>query len=257
MSKVLVIPDVHQQTETLDLIAGEFDECVMLGDYVDHWESGAWWDDENRNPIAILERIHSLKEKYGDRIHVLLGNHDLTYLALDKLSEAERFLATSVSGHQKKHEAEIASKIDEVSDMFEIACEIDGIVYSHAGFSKTWADTARKTQKKDDLGTIDLANGLLLNRKTKRGAKRLHELLDHCSFSPSGNSRFEGPLWIRPEALLNDILFKKQIVGHTEYDNPTIHYGWNDDTFVFVADTREHLIPTWVNNGEILGRNPE
>lgn len=247
MSKVLVIPDVHQQTETLDLIAGEFDECVMLGDYVDHWESGAWWDDENRNPIAILERVHSLKEKYGDRIHVLLGNHDLTYLALDKLSEAERFLATSVSGHQKKHEAEIASKMDEVSDMFEIACEIDGIVYSHAGFSNTWMEFANRTQGGD--GTIDL-KGLIADLNTEDGAKKLHLMLDHASMSPSGDSTMEGPLWIRPRALMSDMYFDKQVVGHTELDKPSFVFD-KGDSFLFVADTREHRIPTWVVDGKI------
>ena len=257
MSNVLVIPDVHQTVETLDLVAGEFDECVMLGDYVDHWESGAWWDDENRNPIAILERIHSLKEKYGDRIHVLLGNHDLTYLSLNKLSESERFLATSVSGHQKIHEVEIASKMDEVSDMFEIACEIDGIVYSHAGFSKTWSKYACKTQNKDISGVLDVANGLLSERNMETGAKMLHKLLDHCSFSPSGDHETEGPLWIRPRALLSDAQFKKQIVGHTEYDTPTMKYGNDEDTFVFVVDTREHLFSARVVDGKVLGADKQ
>ena len=249
MSKVLVIPDVHQQTETLDLISGEFDECVMLGDYEDHWESGAWWDDENRNPIAILERIRSLKEKYGKRLHVLLGNHDLTYLSLEKLNEAERYLATCVSGHQKKHESEIASKMDAVADMFEIACEIDGVVYSHAGFSGTWTEYAHRIQEKDEPSIISIMNKLILKHKTKNGSKKLHVLLDHASFSPSGNSPEEGPLWIRPEALKTDMVFKKQIVGHTEYDKPTMVYS-SEDSFLFVADSREHLIPTWVIDGK-------
>lgn len=257
MSKVLVIPDVHQTVETLDLVSGEFDECVMLGDYVDHWESGNWWSDENRNPIAILERIRSMKDRYGAHLHVLLGNHDLTYLALDKLSEAERFFATSVSGHQKKHEGEIASKMDEVSDMFEIACEIDGVVYSHAGFSKTWSEYACMIQNKDVSSVVDVANGLLAELNTENGAKMLHKLLDHCSFSPSGDHETEGPLWIRPRALLSDTQFKKQIVGHTEYDTPTMKYGNDEDTFVFVVDTREHLISARVVDGKVLGTDKQ
>ena len=35
-------------------------------------------------------------------------------------------------------------------------------------------------------------------------------------FSPSGDEISQGPLWIRPESLLQDAYYPKQVVGHTE-----------------------------------------
>lgn len=43
------------------------------------------------------------------------------------------------------------------------------------------------------------------------------ELLDwNGFFSGSGDEITQGPLWIRPESLLQDAYFQKQVVGHTE-----------------------------------------
>lgn len=44
------------------------------------------------------------------------------------------------------------------------------------------------------------------------------ELLDwYGFFSSSGNEITQGPLWIRPEALIKDAAYPVQVVGHTEY----------------------------------------
>ena len=39
---------------------------------------------------------------------------------------------------------------------------------------------------------------------------------DGWVFSPSGDEISQGHLWIRPESLLQDAYYPKQVVGHTE-----------------------------------------
>ena len=257
MSKVLVIPDVHQHTETLDLIKGDFDQCVVVGDYVDDWKSDEWWFYKYNNPLAILDRVKSLKDQYKEKIHFLLGNHDLGYFATRRLNPTLEFLAKMISGHQHMYHYLISEKFDEIADVFEIACRIDDVVYSHAGFSKTWVEFLRKSIGSDEEDVVKAINDVLKNSCTEEGAATLHYLLDHLSSSPCGDDELEGPLWIRPDALQRDMYFDKQVVGHTELKFPQFTYkepkrGKKLTKFIYVVDTADHGTYSVVDNGVVV-----
>ena len=256
--KVIVCPDIHQEIEVLDysirqLRDGEVDKCIFLGDVVDNWSSAYWFDDELRSPKAVLEKLAKWKEEFSDKFICLIGNHDWSYTRIRNLHMDEVLHATGVSGHQWKHVKEIEELFNKYENIFQLADVTDKVVYSHAGFTKTWlkkyiiyTDFENKRPKnfvksvynplvKDVPALIARLNDDFKTEKMKRW------WLDHRSYSPTGNSPEEGPLWVRPDALKEDSAFKFQMVGHTEIDGGMKMYANKKKTnFVYVVDTPKH-----------------
>lgn len=70
----------------------------------------------------------------------------------------------------------------------------------------------------------------------KNFCEEFDELLDwHGVFSGAGDEIMQGPLWIRPDSLLDDAFYKNQVVGHTEiciYDEVFLKRGENRAVFI-------------------------
>lgn len=178
--KVLVVPDVHGSHEwesVKDMPTDSYDFIVFMGDYFDSWENQ--WPDQGNNFKSICSFVRD------DKTHrkLLLGNHDI----------------------------------------LDITFECDGIVFSHAGFSRTWIKSVYKVLwDAEKLWSIDYLNEewhkLSFNPHDEAFNYAFEELLDwYGFFSSSGNEITQGPLWIRPEALIKDAAYPVQVVGHTEF----------------------------------------
>ena len=100
-------------------------------------------------------------------------------------------------------------------------------MFSHAGISKTWIndyikpvfhtiyDTDEKVWDEKEF-SIKLLDDTL--REYGTNYSKLNELIDwHGTWSGTGNEPEQGLLWIRPEALVNDMYYPRQAVGHTEW----------------------------------------
>ena len=90
---------------------------------------------------------------------------------------------------------------------------------------------------------------LSLNPHSEGFNYAFEELLDwYGFFSSSGNEITQGPLWIRPEALLKDAFYETQIVGHTECclgDFAVLRdkdINLNRMNTVITADSSSHLL---------------
>ena len=147
--KVLVVPDVHGSHEwesVKDMPTDSYDFIVFMGDYFDSWENQ--WPDQGNNFKSICSFVRE------DRTHrkLLLGNHDWSYLS--KTENGSR-----VSGHQIDKIEEIRNLLTENHDILDIAFECDGIVFSHAGFSRTWIKSVYKVLwDAEKLWSIDYLN---------------------------------------------------------------------------------------------------
>ena len=120
-------------------------------------------------------------------------------------------------------ETEIRNLLTENHDILDIAFECDGIVFSHAGFSRTWIKSVYKVLwDAEKLWSIDYLNEewhkLSFNPHDEAFNYAFEELLDwYGFFSSSGNEITQDPLWIRPESLIKDAAYPVQVVGHTEF----------------------------------------
>lgn len=234
--KILLIPDMHgsHNWEQAKDYIGKVDKIIFLGDYVDSgvydpkikaFRSTNKWPDQGEN----LRNILAFGRQYPDTVDVCWGNHDWQYISMGR--------NCSCSGAQPDHANEIKSILTANKDILKVAVEYDGWVFSHAGFSNTWVADIKKALHtlKDKWPEEDDGDSLVWNESefsvkflsdTVAGlshyydndcAPYIDELLDwHGIFSGSGNESFQGPLWIRPEALLGDAHYPQQVVGHTE-----------------------------------------
>ncbi|EID84021.1 Calcineurin-like phosphoesterase [Treponema sp. JC4] len=248
--KILIIPDVHGSHEweaAKELPSDAYDYAAFLGDYFDCWENE--WPDQGENFKAICDFVRQ------DTAHrkLLLGNHDWSYLS-------KTVNGAGVSGHQNRRIDEIRKLLTENHDILDLAFECDAncpggrIVFAHAGFSRTWVKAVLKV-----FGISENQWSLsFLNKEWHRLSFDPHsegfnyafeELLDwYGFFSSSGNEITQGPLWIRPEALLKDAFYETQIVGHTECCLGDFVFLRDKDinlnrmNTVIAADSSSHLI---------------
>ena len=241
MSKVIIIPDMHgsHNWEKAKEIAKEHPDyyVVGLGDWVDSGEydrklkmfrSTNKWPDQGEN---LKNALDWFREDQEHRFFCI-GNHDWSYWSCG-------YDASNCSGHQSSHAHEIRTILNSNKDIIHVGVEIDGWVFSHAGFTSTWRSYVIKEfhnmfdkWPEEDDGTglrWDEHNwSLKFLDDTFRSLSHFggdpdsypafDELLDwHGAFSGSGNEVTQGPFWVRPEALLRDALFPNQVIGHTEY----------------------------------------
>ncbi len=247
--RILVIPDVHGSHEwevAKTFPREEYDFIVFLGDYFDSWENK--WPDQGKNFEAICNFIRE------DSTHrkLLLGNHDWSYL-----SKTRR--GSGVSGHQNGKIDEIRKLLLKNHDIIDLAFKSDGVVFSHAGFSRTWVQSLLKIfghEEKDfpdSMTFVDFMNEKWHELSFWPGDVHFNydfeELLDWYGFySRTGNEVTQGPLWIRPEALLQDAFYRNQVVGHTEYcmgDFLALCRNDQSKNFkntVIIADSKSHQV---------------
>ena len=211
--KVLVVPDVHGSREweaAKTFPQDSYDRIVFMGDYFDAWENK--WPEQGQNFEAICDFVRQDPE----RRKALLGNHDWSYLSTT-------VHGAGCSGHQNGKASKIKSLLLSARDILDLAFDADGVAFSHGGFSKTWVATIlRLFNMNASEWSIDFLNktwrSLSLQKNEAAFNYEFEELLDwHGYFSGSGNEATQGPLWIRPEALLDDAFYQTQVVGHTEY----------------------------------------
>jgi UDP-2,3-diacylglucosamine pyrophosphatase LpxH len=206
--KTCVISDVHGRDQWKQIVAQEndADRFVFLGDYFDSFD------------ISAVEQMHNFKEivefkqTIGEEVIMLIGNHDYHYFP--EIGDS------STSGYQTRMAPSIKQLVDENRKHLQVAHRIGKFVFSHAGISSEWLDDTITDWTEENM--VNKINELF---------KYTPLLLDYRSFkmfsatewagaSGYGNETYQGPMWIRPKALMEankKTLRKKiiQVVGHT------------------------------------------
>lgn len=226
--KIGVIPDVHGCTAWKKNIEKlkDCDKIVFLGDYVDSLN-------ENERGLPALANVKEIIEvaKSDPRIDLLVGNHEF---------ENYWFGHGRCSGFQENCYQAYHQFFEENADVFKIAVQYDGWVFSHAGFTKTWVEETMRFYKERITDfeyadkPIELANMLLKTKNVNCFA------FSDWDITGYGDSKHQSPLWVRPSALFKDYLFEKQIIGHTETRGGEVLCIKNRDLQVVMCDTSSH-----------------
>lgn len=197
--RILIIGDVHGTDAWKrwfnNGVPENIDKVIFLGDYMEsHYISmtvGAFYNN--------LKEIIELKKTYPDKIDLLVGNHDISYL-LDK-----------------------DSPFQENPELFNIAVQYDEIVFSHAGFTKTFVEKKGTFLADKQDFSIPRINEVFHKALVDKDLSEIYllDFNDRC-LDPTGDNIAQGPLWVRPNSLLKDAYFPNQVVGHTptEDSNP-------------------------------------
>lgn len=167
--KIIVLPDIHGRDFWKSAI-GRIDDCdrvVFLGDYFDPYGfEGISVSSAVDNFTEILQFV----KDYRHKVVMLLGNHDLPYF-----SEDYRSLARGHCRWSREWHSVIAGMLDASREMFRIAHEEDGILFTHAGCSMRWLKSI--DVEPSSLG--DLVSSLNALPSTHKGLRQLFMVSHH------------------------------------------------------------------------------
>lgn len=210
---IIAIGDVHGTTYWKDIVAEykktDDDIVVFLGDYVDSF---------NIPPEQCLENLSELFEYKCStpNVYMLVGNHDYHYMRHDM----DRY-----SGYQyewMKAYRSILLDNYHLLDMVTVL-QVNDVkyVFSHAGVSEQFLSA-------NNVHVNEL-NELWKTNPSVFGFK-------HNTMDVYGNHPSQGPLWIRPQALMTCAVDGyDQIVGHTNVKWPHTFFSDNDDAITVVC----------------------
>lgn len=140
--KILINPDIHGRVFWKYSIEhkDEFDKIIFLGDYLDAYSPDLLLKEEDN-----FKEIIQFKKDNPDKVILLLGNHDCSYIN-DKIYTASRYNPSKHDSYQKLF-------LDNI-DLFQLIYIYDKYLFSHAGVYQKWMDLNKLTLK--DLLDCDL-----------------------------------------------------------------------------------------------------
>lgn len=204
--RTFIISDIHGQTfwkEALRERRPE-DRAVFLGDYFDHRGRGPFAKDQAEN----FREICAYARENPDT-HLLLGNHDWHYTPWDEIG---------CSGRDDRNRPRYWEAMRENLSLLGMVYldEAEAIIYSHAGVTKTWLEKVAKSELSK------------LNSLWKRDPFPFEFQMrgpdGEYVTSMQGDDVFQSPLWVRPQALVSDLVPGwGQVVGHTQVREPVLY----------------------------------
>lgn len=219
MKKTIAIGDIHGIDAWQKIVAkNKSAGVIFIGDYFDSFVV------PSTEQIDNFKKILKFKMANKDRVTMLMGNHELHYLA----SVEQRY-----SGYQSNRAAEIGGLISPLvkDGTITISHKLGKFLFSHAGFTQPWCNENNLDWKADDF--TDKVNQLFLDNPDAFCFNKY----DRSGF---GESPAQGPLWVRPDSLGNHgIKGYTQVVGHSHMS----HITYEHDTY---------FIDTLEQSGEYL-----
>ena len=235
--KLVAIGDIHGRDIWKQIVAQEqdADEFVFVGDYFDSFTVKG--PDQYNNFLDIIE----FKKQSKVPVILLIGNHDHHYYpGVDD---------SGTSGYQTLMAPSIKYIVGDNKQYLQAAYQVGEFVFTHAGLSSEWLDDSIKDWNVDNV--VEKVNELFHYQPGKIAYRSYKQVGDQVYGAQGyGNEAFQGPIWIRPSALMTankKTLRKKiiQVVGHTPQDTIDIEGKSTGKRYYFI-DTLEY------NQGQYL-----
>ena len=229
--KLVAIGDIHGRDYWKQIVDQEQDAdmFVFVGDYFDSFTiKGA---DQINNFLDIIE----FKKQSKVPVILLIGNHDYHYYP--------GIEDNGTSGYQTLMAPSIKHVVDDNKQHLQVAYQVGEFVFTHAGLSSEWLDDMVDGWSVDSLDAT--VNDLFRFQPQKLAYRSYKQVGDQVyGVGGYGSETFQGPLWIRPKALMaanRDTLRKQiiQVVGHTPQDTIDIKGKSTGGRYYFI-DTLEY-----------------
>lgn len=221
--KIIVIGDIHGQDIWKTIIEKEktFDKVIFLGDYFDSF------DITPNSQLENYKEISKFRDNNKNKVITLLGNHEYHYITTTSKYSGWKNI-TNVIAH------DIILKDFNDNNKLKYVYKHNNILFSHAGISNYWL--------------YEVAETTLENLLENQVHLKHFDINFFLNFDRYGNSKSNGPLWIRPASLIDDtILGYKQVVGHTHMKQIT-----NIDDTLYFCDTLPYQYLVIENNQFII-----
>jgi predicted MPP superfamily phosphohydrolase len=232
---MLVIGDIHGSKFWKNIVNQHLDEdyIVFVGDYVDTHNAMS-----NTKMLKNLLDIIKFKEKYPDKVKLLLGNHDIHYYFLNSSYRGSGFnfdmmFEFNTIFKNKKH-------------LFQVAFMYNNTIVSHAGITNRLYQSVESDYKDAlDLGWGDGNEHNTIADKFNFLFNISSKYLFYIGDERGGLDPFSGIFWAGMKELCEDYLVGyNQVIGHTHLAEKTIK-NYDDITLTFIDTGNEnayHLI---------------
>ncbi len=232
---MLVIGDVHGSKFWKNIVNQHLDEdyIVFVGDYVDSHNAMS-----NSKMLKNLLDIIKFKEKYPDKVKLLLGNHDIHYYFINNTYRGSGFnfdmmFEFNTIFKNKKH-------------LFQVAFMYENTIVSHAGITNRLYQSVESDYKDAlDLGWGDGNEHNTIADKFNFLFNISSKYLFYIGDERGGLDPFSGIFWAGMKELCEDYLVGyNQVIGHTHLAEKTIK-NYDDITLTFIDTGNEnayHLI---------------
>jgi hypothetical protein len=229
--KLVAIGDIHGRNYWKQIVDQEQDAdmFVFVGDYFDSFTIKG--PEQINNFLDIVE----FKKQSKVPVILLLGNHDYHYYP--------GIEDNGTSGYQTLMAPSIKHVVDDNKQHLQAAYQVDEFVFTHAGLSSEWLDDNIIMWDVPNLAMY--VNDLFYYQPQKLAYRSYKQVGDQVyGVGGYGSETFQGPLWIRPKALMaaNKETLRKQIiqvVGHTPQDTIDIKGKSTGGRYYFI-DTLEY-----------------
>ena len=197
MNKILIVPDVHGRKfwHKAEEMIDEVDYVVFLGDYLDPYpHEGITFDDAIEELGSILE----FKEKYSNKVTLLVGNHDMHYIVREFMD---------CSRLNEDYRLAMHDFFMNNIDKFQLVHEIGNYLFSHAGVYNEWLTS-------NNLSLEELNDFISFIREK-------WSTLEDLSWYRGGYNQVGSCVWadLRESLKHEPLHAKRHIVGHTQLES--------------------------------------
>jgi len=204
----------------------QYDKIIFVGDYCDSY------DLNNETILQNLENIIFFKKALGDRVVLLLGNHDVQYIVPNEIC----------SGFRSEMQFDLKRVLSANLNLFKMAHFEQGAngkwIWSHAGVTSEWFKELKRDMLHRNFRFLSVSEEFFQEERevdeviNKAWEMRMDALwnVDHYS---GGIDLWAGPIWVRPGVLESwKIEGYNQVVGHTkqkalhkvDFQDYSLHY---------------------------------
>lgn len=204
MTKALILPDIHGRSFWQEpcKAADTYDKVIFLGDYLDPYDFEFI---SVKTAMENFRRILDFKKQNKEKVILLLGNHDMPYYSAKYYLFAFRHSRHSLTYHN-----DISQIFEDNKELFQIAYDLDNILFTHAGVDRCWL---KEVVGCDTCDLPELTQQLNSLTESTDGLKKLFKV----SWRRGGPDTYASCIWADVEDLLDesDGLNIRQVFGHT------------------------------------------
>ncbi len=128
--RVLSIGDVHCKTLIIDEVrklVNDYDNIIFVGDYADDWWSGPL------ETVGTWKALKSFQDGYPDKVKLVIGNHDFSYLLSFYPNSSGYNSATQLLINHPEN-----AGLKQWLRSLPVMLYVDGVTYTHAGVDVNW-----------------------------------------------------------------------------------------------------------------------
>ncbi|HBC80352.1 MAG TPA: hypothetical protein DEO60_13155 [Bacteroidales bacterium] len=192
--KILTIGDIHGLSDWKKVNPADNDVIVFSGDYIDSFNV------DSKRMLDNLEAIVSFRAAYPDKVKLLIGNHENSYL----------FRQYRATGYRYEVAEQILKILKTNLNLFQVAWQYRNYLWTHAGIHSDYYNRNIVPVIKETDESLSATLERLYNEE--------YRVLFEVGYERGGwdEKMTGGPFWIDKSRLIeNPLRGYHQIVGHT------------------------------------------